>query len=536
MNSLSKGVRAFHASILRLNPAVRNLGVVTLLLLLMFLQLFRGSPFIANYPGHDSGIFLYGGQQINLGKIPYLDFWDHKPPLVFYINALGLRLSGDEAWGVWLIEFSLLCLSVSLCYYICYKLFGTLPALFASILFIVSLRTVAMINGTETYAIPFAFLALWAFLKYLKNHAWIYLLVIGLAAAGSFLLKPNLIGFAVGIGVSLLLYPHWNWKSAFAKIGLLAVGFLIPVISFVLYFQLHQALAEFWDVAYAYNQYYFTYRLDDFLSAIFFGFQTLSEPGIMIPATIGWVCGLFLRKQGGAIDPFLRAAIIGLPLEMILASMSGRRFEHYFTIWLPLLAVLAAFFGYIMITNTKSVVLKPDRLHIKLPIGVLILGLYAFLLVATFFTDNTLRWIWRSAEEGAPSVHAEVLSLVPSLTNPDDTVVFWGAGSRYNFLTRRASPSRFSFHSPLFTPGYSSEAIILEFYNDLVDNQPKLIVDTKEPFPENFPPMTRYARQKWLEAGNQMPNEANVIFDYIDANYTSMGIPGSDGWEVFVRK
>lgn len=28
----------------------------------------------------DSGVFLYSGWRLTNGDIPYLDFWDHKPP------------------------------------------------------------------------------------------------------------------------------------------------------------------------------------------------------------------------------------------------------------------------------------------------------------------------------------------------------------------------------------------------------------------------------------------------------------------------
>jgi hypothetical protein len=32
----------------------------------------------------DSGGFLYGGQQILNGKLIYRDFWDNKPPVIFF--------------------------------------------------------------------------------------------------------------------------------------------------------------------------------------------------------------------------------------------------------------------------------------------------------------------------------------------------------------------------------------------------------------------------------------------------------------------
>ncbi|HNB42164.1 MAG TPA: hypothetical protein PLG52_11735, partial [Anaerolineales bacterium] len=56
-------------------------------------------------PARDGGFFLYAGQQILNGKIPYQDFWDSKGPGIFYVNAFGLLLGGGSRWGVWAVEF-----------------------------------------------------------------------------------------------------------------------------------------------------------------------------------------------------------------------------------------------------------------------------------------------------------------------------------------------------------------------------------------------------------------------------------------------
>src|SRR5919106_2795651 len=51
------------------------------------------------YPGFlsgstlDSAAFAYIGELLRHGARPYIDYWDHKPPLVHLINAGGLILS-----------------------------------------------------------------------------------------------------------------------------------------------------------------------------------------------------------------------------------------------------------------------------------------------------------------------------------------------------------------------------------------------------------------------------------------------------------
>ena len=49
---------------------------------------FSTSPLYVN-EGYDSGVFKSMGFAITQGKIPYVDFFDHKGPVLYFINALG---------------------------------------------------------------------------------------------------------------------------------------------------------------------------------------------------------------------------------------------------------------------------------------------------------------------------------------------------------------------------------------------------------------------------------------------------------------
>ena len=40
-----------------------------------------------NYTGRDSGFFLYVGSLVLKGKIPYMEVWENKGPLVFYADG-----------------------------------------------------------------------------------------------------------------------------------------------------------------------------------------------------------------------------------------------------------------------------------------------------------------------------------------------------------------------------------------------------------------------------------------------------------------
>jgi hypothetical protein len=51
----------------------------------------------------DPWLFAYYGRRLLEGARLYTDIWDNKPPGIFWLNALGLRLAGGSIWGVWLL-------------------------------------------------------------------------------------------------------------------------------------------------------------------------------------------------------------------------------------------------------------------------------------------------------------------------------------------------------------------------------------------------------------------------------------------------
>ena len=120
------------------------------------------SPLNIVQPARDSGVFLYAGWRMLHGDIPYLDIWDHKPPVIFFVNALGLLLGGGSIWGVWLVELLLLFFAALLGFTLIKRYLGSLPAIFALSLWLLSLAFI--INGgnlTTEYTLIIQFAMLW---------------------------------------------------------------------------------------------------------------------------------------------------------------------------------------------------------------------------------------------------------------------------------------------------------------------------------------------------------------------------------------
>ncbi len=75
-----------------------KLPLIYLALLALFV-FFPNLP-LNNMPERDSGVFLYVDGQILDGRIPYRDVWDHKGPILYYLNALGLTVANGSMMGV----------------------------------------------------------------------------------------------------------------------------------------------------------------------------------------------------------------------------------------------------------------------------------------------------------------------------------------------------------------------------------------------------------------------------------------------------
>src|SRR5258708_32092388 len=79
-------------------PAARVYDALILLWITVFHRVigarFRFAPF-----GFDEHYFLHEGWSVSKGLVPYRDLQEFKPPVIFFVNALGIKLFGLDALG-----------------------------------------------------------------------------------------------------------------------------------------------------------------------------------------------------------------------------------------------------------------------------------------------------------------------------------------------------------------------------------------------------------------------------------------------------
>jgi len=468
-----------------------------LVLLGVLLVLLPVSPLNMPLAYRDSGVFLYTGWRILHGELPYRDVWDHKPPVIFYIDALGLAISRNSRWGVWLIEVILLFAAAYIGFVLIKRIFGVLPSVFSLLLWLLSLVFVLQGgNLTTEYTLPLQFAAL--FLAYhadrSKRPEWDFFLI-GLTGAIAFFTKQTAIGIWIAIVIVLTVQRLISKQGRrwLREMGFIALGGLLFSAIVVVYFGVQGALRQFWSAAFTFNFVYSartSNNIADRLDTIIKGVRPLMRAGLLQIALVGCVIAILLlifrRKSLEVPLPLLFIGLLALPIEFMLIALPGRTFAHYYMTLLPILALFAA----VAVWGILSVIPSSRTITIlEYVLAFLVMGL-----IAWFSFDDYLNqlYMYRDFTRTRPAIE-----YIEQNTFPDDQILLWGSETATNFFSQRKSPTRFVYQAPLQQEGYVDEGMINEFLDDVIKNQPKFIVDTERNNPLfTFPITTETIQQK----------------------------------------
>jgi len=463
--------------------AIRRVTGEIVILIVVLIVLLPISSLNMPFVRRDSGVFLYSGWRILNGEVPYRDIWDNKPPVIFYINAAGLAISGGSRWGVWLMELISLSCAALIGLKLLNKVFGRLPALLSSCLW--ALTLIGIISGgnyATEYALPMQFACLWLTYESEKKEAYSWRgYLIGVLCGLAFLTKQN----TIGIGIAVILHNlitrlrPTSWKKALVDSFLIILGGITSLVGIVSWMAVQGVTQQFWEAAFVYN---FVYSSSSFLSrvkSIATGMFYLST--LTLLALTGWGVSLLGLKSNKlhlrqTIDPgaasLLSIGLIDLPIEVIMASISGFSFRHYYMSLLPVYAVFAGF-GFWLFFSQLSY--PPISRKIKRMLTICIAVMFVIPVVgAGIALVKDTHYI---SDRGI--AYNEVISYVKLHTSEDDFVLIWGAETGINYVTQRRSPSRFVYQFPLYQAGYADQKIIEEFLGDIIQHQPPIIIDTQ---------------------------------------------------------
>lgn len=440
--------------------------------------LFPSNPANVTLPSRDSGVFLYVGWRFLNGEIPYRDVWDHKPPLIYFVDALGLTLTPHSLWGVWLLGALFLFLTLFFVYKLLDREFGLYAALAGSVVLASGLLTILEKgNVTEEYALVFQAWCFWLFVRAWKedfpvrSSFWI-----GLLGGLAFNFKQTTIGIWVTYGIFLLVIRIFQKKFPLKDLFSLLTGWLIPSVVLVIYLASQNALSDFWEQAFLYNFVYIGKHegIRRLIPVFIKGFAYLQNGWVLYLSILGWFTSAgylwVKRKRWAEVHPLIPIALVNLPVEVVLITVSGRSILHYYLTPLPVMAILAGILVYTVPILIRQIprLDSPTVKRIVTPIVLFII------LVGQI---GQIQYYPQYVHILSDNDYAPVIDYVSRNTNPNDRVLLIGAESVVNFLTRRAAPTRYVYQYPLALLG--RRPMFEEYFNQILSNQPTLIIDTR---------------------------------------------------------
>lgn len=488
--------------------------------------------------GRDSGIFAYTAWVFREGGSLYEDAWENKPPGIFFVDALAFILFGVNRWALWLIEVISLFLTALTTFWLLSRVFqqrviawtGTIVLVFMS-------RHSGLVwdtNFTEVFALLPQMLCFALGYQFLRQPSYKTAFLIGLAASGAFLLKQTTIGVALAFVPAMIIARHpvvrdprrWKWLGVIIAGGLTGLGVV------VLYLMADGVLAAGIDAAFVSPRKLHVWiggeENSSFLDALKYTLIDSPVPGIYGPLSpfvlLGIIAALRLmlvRKypdQPVATNAALAGwALVSLPVDLMLTNITGRGYEHYYVSLIPA-GMLLISFGLDLILAIR---LRPALLRRGIA-----LAAWGFLLVAAGSRpiESLIKRMdsvdWNINRPTRDEFFAEYIE---ANTDPDETVLVWGASSAYNFQSKRLSPTQYHYAYALIVPGYTTDEQIQEVVDDLITKQPPLIIDDARSTPWRVPPLDQEWRESWWRRGGRrdLPN-LEPLYQFVADHCTSI--------------
>jgi hypothetical protein len=487
--------------------------VVLLMALLLALFFARWMPH-GSLPAleGDSSIFLYIGQQVNSGLMPYVDAWEDKPPLIFWLDAFSLRFTPRSARGIVCLAFPFVLAFFIAIWFLLRARVGAYPAIFALLLGVNLLPEVMLNpNMTEVFSLPLQAISFLLLCREAEDGPRGYYPILqGLLAAALFQLRPNN-GAVIALYVVVNVVEHIRRRAVrrlLASLATFLVAFAIGNAAVLWPIVARGCFRQYWDAVFRFGSEYSRMRPAIMhVYAVGVGLLKISRFGGSVIAGAAVAAVAATRPSWTNVqDRFSMLAVTLLGMEVMGAAVSGRAFEHYFMMWLLPATVLAGLF-----VNKCG-----DAIGVKRFAVASFCGACAILLGGSMLDS--------AREAGEVEVkfqdgRAKLVEYVRGRTTPSERVFVWNVSADVLVRLGRRTATRF-FHAGAMLDERSYRDQVGEAFRDVERVGPKFILEYYHgsgAFPGIFPPPPG-------TAGENAPGGSSDRRDAV--------IPGSAGsWE-----
>lgn len=411
----------------------------------------------------DGAAYSYYGILIAKGKLPFLDFIENKPPGIYYLLSIPARIFG---WNI--LPAILLMRAVDLLNFI---LFWRLSNFFSQnrifkllgiFSFILAYYQLFPAGYEGVYVEPVQMLFVqYAYLKYLKKEK--LFLVAALISLATIFRQVAPLELLLFLG--LIVTSSQSISNKFSKSFEIALGFIAPLLIFVLIAFWQNWLAAMWKYVFTWNMHYSLSSGSAYSRALPIIKESVLLPGLSLIVLCSllfiflFIRNLFSRKNT-ELEKFLLFSLI---VNFIQIWPATYRFYHHFLPWTVSLSLILVYSLNKFSPKLLSFIQAP-----------LIFVQTCILILFCFEFYNNSRQVDEKNE-----ILKRVAEWTKQNTNENDYILAWGFRPELYLLAERHTASVFSHYYMLTNYAESFMPLDQEdrwrFDLDIRTNLPKYI-------------------------------------------------------------
>ncbi len=488
----------------------------TIILLGIILFLSFHGLIILNYPPmKDNSMFLYMGEGIINGDVPYRDNFDMKPPGIFFIYAFVAKVFGYTIKGVYFFDLLWALITILAIWKLTKYLFGSRVGLIAGFLYgflYFTYGNVWYYGQAEAFSnLPIVLGIYFFFLAQDKGKKAFFFF------SGLFLGIAFLIKFPLILGIMFLLLFVFLKKSRIIKTKektiyffMFIFGFFVLFIPVMVYFIFHNALSKMIYTLFVYTPQYartmniaytgFLQKINFSLGKSFEFFFIYTGPLAVFSlfGIFGFFTNNFMNKEigdGFHIKQNRKLFLCGWYMLCCLnVAIQGKFFDyHWVPVYVPL-SIISSLGIIYFLKNFK----KHKRLFVVISFCTFIFSIIFFLRVNRFYKDSInylqgkitrrlyLSRLGRfpSKYDFSPHTNEVLATYIKQNTQVEDFIYIWGAHPEIYVLSNRRSASKFLMAHQLYC-SWAPSKWREDFLRELNKKIPRLFIVTKgDLFPE----------------------------------------------------
>lgn len=440
----------------------------------------------------DESVYYYIGKTALEGGRPFFDFYEMKPPGLFYSYALLAGLFGYSGVGAHLALLFVSLSNMIFTYLIARDLGGKRMAAIAAFAFIfLSFNPGAsgIYLVAEHVALLWGLPGIWLALAYPGKPDKYLLLVSGLLLSLSVLVKQT----AAVFGLAVVIYWLLKWlqqrrEQSLRPLVWWLAGGIIPLLGAWILLWASGTLdeAKFWLLDYSQR---YASSVDESKMGLYFqtSWNLVSEgyEGYFALAGAG-LLALWWSRLSVPVKVFISSWTL---LSALTIAPGLRFYGHYYLLAFPALCIAGAMLFYTIGVRLS----KNNTLPLVLTVLGLLWGAHHVFIKQNLYIRPNLRLISQTYSPGNPFVEHQLLSAeLKKVLQPNDTVAVFGSDLQYFIYLDKKSPIR-HVYMPFIAKGQFPEAV--EWQNEtlrvLRETRPKYVIFNAYPYAW----MTRFDRQ-----------------------------------------